>query len=396
MILIGMLSVGLAAVALMGMHQFRQVASWPSLDEEPPLAVPQAASPTDSWLALEAVMSAVPMEHRDRIRDALEEEGMPAERGIWVLAADQVEALSNVMESSSIVSPTRSLASEEPQPSLIPLLPLAQAQILRGWDSYDGGEPIEAAEDMLLADRLGQQLVNGSQSLLMSVIGHSIQTEALAELQELLSLVHEPSVHALAAERLPLQAPQEGSLRAALLRECANIEALLLAPDQSALAVLSGGPSERLVGMLYDVDATVAQHRRVCRAADAWAALLPVERGQPPTSIPEGLSEVVTYNITGVKLLQMLSMDGSLNMVDGEREGQLRREVLRLLTAARLHGFAHSGQLPAGADALVPEYLPTVPLDPFTGAALEIASGQIETSQGEAVWVTLPSAPGDL
>ncbi len=89
-------------------------------------------------------------------------------------------------------------------------------------------------------------------------------------------------------------------------------------------------------------------------------------------------------------------MEGSLTMVDGEREGQLQREVLRLLTAARLHGFARAGQMPAGADALVPEYLPAVPRDPFTGAVLEIASGQIQASQGEAVWVALPSAPGDL
>ncbi len=103
MIQVGMLSVGLAAVALLVMHQARQVASWPSLDQEPPLAVPQPASPTDSWLALEAVMAAIPMEHRDRIRDALQEEGMPAERGMWILAAESVEALSSLMESSSIV-----------------------------------------------------------------------------------------------------------------------------------------------------------------------------------------------------------------------------------------------------------------------------------------------------
>ena len=81
-------------------------------------------------------------------------------------------------------------------------------------------------------------------------------------------------------------------------------------------------------------------------------------------------------------------------MADAEHKGQLQRDVLRLLTAARLHGFARSGKLPSRAGVLVPEYLPSVPRDPFTGSALEMAAGQIETSQGEPVWVTLPPALG--
>jgi len=390
-----MVSVVLVAVASLAIHQVYQANSWPSLDEEPPLAVPQVAAPTDSWFALKAVMAAVPMEHRDRIQAALKGKGMSVDRGVWALAADQVEALSSVMESSSIVSPTRTFANKDSQPSLIPLMLLAEAQILRGWDRYDGGDNIEAVKGMLRADRLGQQLANGSQSLLMSVVGYSIQEKALKALQDLLFVAHEPSVHALVAERLPLQAPQADRFRASLLRECANSEALLLDPLKTEAAVPEARGSKRLPGILFDRDATVAQHRKWCRAADAWLALLPAQRGRPPAYLPEGLSKVLTYNAIGLEYLKVLSLEGYLNMAESVRERQLHREVLRLLTAARRYAFAHSGQLPARADLLVPKYLPSVPLDPFTQAALKIASEQIKGSRGEPVWITLPTAPDE-
>ena len=313
---------------------------------------------------------------------------------MWELAAAQVEALPSLLESSSIISPTRPLVDQANLTSLLPLLPLARAQILRGWDRYADGDTFEAAEDMLLADRLGQQLLDGSQSLLMSAVGHAIQSEALTELQELLSIAHDPLAHAIAAERLPMHAPQAGKFRAVLRLECGDNEALLMDPFQPLDALPEGVWSERVARIFYDVDATVAQHRKMCREGDVWASRLPAERGELPLPLPEGLSEVMTYNTAGVELLKILSIEGSLNMADAERKGQLQRDVLRLLTAARLHGFARAGKLPSRADALVPEYLPSVPRDPFTGAELEMTSGQIETSQGEPVWVTLPSASG--
>ena len=99
----------------------------------------------------------------------------------------------------------------------------------------------------------------------------------------------------------------------------------------------------------------------------------------------------MTYNTAGVELLKVVSIEGSVNIADTEREVELQRGVLRLLTAARLYAFTRSGELPSRADDLVPEYLPAIPRDPFTGEALEIASGQIETSRDEQVWVTLPA-----
>jgi len=386
----------LAVVALLVADQIRQASAWASIDDEPPLAVPQARAQTESWRALKVVMAAVPMQHSDRIRDALEEKGIPADRGSWVLVADQLKALLPLIGTSSIVSPTRKIGSEDSQLSLMPIILLAQAQLLRGWDRNERGDMLAAARDMLLVDRFGQQLVNGSQSQLMNAVGYSVQEMALKSLQQLLFVAHEPSVHALASQRLAVQAPQEGQLRRALLRECANSEELLLDPFKTAdMVVRDAWKSKGLPGTLFDQDATVAQLRKWCRAADAWLALLPAQRGRSPAYRPQGLSAVLTYNVIGIEYLKIVSPQAHLQMAEAIDEQAVRRRVLRLLTAARLYGFAHSRELPERAEQLVPKYLKSVPLDPFTGAALKIESEAIKASRGEQVWITLPTAPSE-
>jgi hypothetical protein len=51
--------------------------------------------------------------------------------------------------------------------SLVPIIILAKAQLLRGWEQHDGGDNRAAVKDMLRVDRFGQQLINGSQSQMM-------------------------------------------------------------------------------------------------------------------------------------------------------------------------------------------------------------------------------------
>ena len=187
----------LMARALLALHQLRQAAAWPSLDQEPPLAAQPAEAPTASWRALEPLIATLSMGRDDELQGALDDEGPPPKRRGWRRVTDQVEALPSVMASSRIVSPERPIAEADNQRSLIPLVTLAEAQLLRGWDWYAGGNSTEAAEDMLPADRLGQQLLDGSQSLLMLAVGHATQTVALRELGELLTLAEAPTVEVL-------------------------------------------------------------------------------------------------------------------------------------------------------------------------------------------------------
>ncbi|HBU47082.1 MAG TPA: hypothetical protein DEB46_02110, partial [Myxococcales bacterium] len=105
--LIATVALGLVVAVSVMIHYVRQANAWPSLDDQPPLAVPPVASPTDSWFALKALMATIPMEHQNRIKEALKEEGLPAEREVWILVTDKLEALSAVVASSPIVSPTR-------------------------------------------------------------------------------------------------------------------------------------------------------------------------------------------------------------------------------------------------------------------------------------------------
>ena len=335
------------------------------------------------------------MAYADAMRYALEGHGLPEEAEVWRKASESLQALSALGEASPIVSPPRGPTSQASQTDLFPLITLAQAQMLRGWDRHRGGDAGKAAEDMLQADRLGQRLADGSQSPFMSVIAAAIQRQALGELQELLSVSYEPSVHSLVAERLPRQAPQEARFRAVLERECSDIEALLMDPLQSAEVV--GGPlgSKSLPSIFYDRDATVAQHRKWCREADAWMALPPEQRADPPSYLPEGISETLAYNRVGIEYLKVVSPEGALRMAGHIPEARLQRDVLRLLTAARLYGYANDGELPAEANALVPEFLPSLPLDPFTGDELEIEHGEIEDSEGEWLEITLPRAQAE-
>ncbi len=393
-ILLGMVSVVLAVVALLVIDQIRQANAWPSINDQPPLAVPQVQVPTDSWLALKAVMAAVPMQHSDRIRKALQEKGIPVDRGSWVLVTDQLKSLASLMGKPAIVSPIRKIGSEDSQLSLMPIIVLAQAQLLRGWDRTEGGDMLAAARDMLLVDRFGQQLVSGSHSLMMSVVGYSIQEMALKSLQQLLFIAHEPSVHALVSERLAVQAPPEGHLRQGLLRECAHSEELLLDPLKLAdVDVRDAWASKGLPGTLFDQGATVAQLRKWCRAADAWLALLPAQRGRSPSTRPHGLSAALTYNVIGIEYLKIVSPEAHLHAAEAIHEQALHRRIISLLTAARRYGFEHSGELPERAEQLVPEFLTSVPLDPFTGKALKIEAEAIKTSRSEQVWITLPAAP---
>ena len=394
-ILVGMVSVVLAAVALLVIDQIRQASAWASIDDEPPLAVQPVAAPTDSWFALKAIMAAVPVEHRDQIRAALEEKDVSEDRRAWTLVADQLKALSPLIGASPFVSPTRKLGSEASQVSLVPIIVLAQAQLLRGWERYDSGDILAAVRDMLRVDRFGQQLINGSQSQLMGMVGISVQEMVLESLEAVLFVAHEPLVHALVAKRLALQTPQDGHFRKALNHECAHIEEMLVDPFKTAdVALQEEWRAKGLPGTLFDQDATVAQHRKWCRAANNWLTLFPSQRGQLPAYLPRGLSEVLTYNAIGVQYLKVLSQERYLSHIEVDlRERKLRRAVLRLLTAARLYGFAHSGDLPARAEQLVPKYLKSVPLDLFTGAALKIESDAIKASRGEKVWITLPAAP---
>lgn len=301
---------------------------------------------------------------------------MPSELELWIDLADQLDALVPLVAQPALVSP-----GGEPLESLVPLLSLANAQLLRAWECHSVGDELEAVEDMLMVDRLGQLLTAGSQSLIMTMIGIKVQSTALEELGELLARTRDPGAHALAAERLPLQASPDDAFRLALLRECHVNEALLQQPFQNQglpYGVRDLGSLER---WQYVRDATVAQHRRSCRALDRWAGLRPSERGPDPCPIPEGLPELVTYNGTGIQLLKALHLSAAPRLLDRALDVHLQRAGLQLVTAARRDGLARVGQLPESAERLVPVYLPAVPVDPFTGKALEIQSGQIQSSQ---------------
>lgn len=351
-------------------------AGWPTTAEEPPLEVSPPAQPSPGWATLEALLPTISSDASYSIMSSVMTEGPPLDPGFWAPLADQLDTLEPLL-SAPLISPAAAEIDDE-GPPLPPLLALGRSLSLRGWTSYESSMLMEAAADMLAADQLGQQLIAGGQTMAVVMYGYLIQDEALTELTELLALVDDPAVHALAAERLQQQATEPGRVRDVMLRECRLFEAMFQEPRQG--------------GAQYDADATVAQHRRNCRAIAAWMEEPPAVRGPLPSNLPPGVSEGSGHNALGVTMLNMVTPAYD-TMIDREHATRLHRDGLRLLTAARRHAFAHGGVLPSRAEDLVPDYLPGPLSDPFQIAPLEIRDSRIVTGDPEQAWAVVMPVP---
>lgn len=370
---------------------------WPSLDDEPPLAV--SVQPAGGgWEALLPLLD-LPEGAEERITDTADIEGPPLDPGFWVLVADELDALDALLQAHpTITSPVADITAQAP--NLRPLLTLARALCLRGWTSYESSDYTAAVDDMLAADSLGVRLAEGGQDIVAVVVGLSIQQLALVELEELLAVTDDPAAHQRAAAGLADHQRDATQIRRAALIECRGFEVMFRDfEDNPALISQTAPPSEpapepgvldRLNAMRYDADATIAQHRRNCRAQDAWLAEPPATRTPEPPDVMPDIPEASAYNRIGLTLLTIAAPSMDL-VVDREHRVVLQRSGLRLLTAARRYAYDHGGQLPADDAALVPDYLPAPLPDPFTISPLSIDGGRIQTGDPEHSWaVELP------
>jgi hypothetical protein len=365
-----------AAMLLSGQERGESAAQWPSTADEPPLEVPPLSPESQTWATLKTLLASISAEDGYQIMSSVMTEGPPLDPGFWAPIADELDALEPILE-APLVSPgatdINGVSLELP-----PLLALARGLSLRGWTSYESSMLTEAAADILAADRLGQQLVMGGQTVAVVMYGYLLQDEALTELTELLDLVDDSDVHALAAERLTQQATVPGRIRDVMLRECALFESMFSETSQG--------------GQDYDADATVAQHRRNCRAVAAWLEEPPAVRGPLPDNLPPGVSQGTGHNALGVTMLNMVNPAYD-RMIDREHATRLHRDGLQLLTAARRYAYDHDGTLPSSTEVLVPEYLPGPLSDPFQITPLAIQDGRITSGDPEQAWAVAMPTP---
>ena len=397
---------GCAGVIALGSWSRGQEADvWPDIADEPPLDVADLQEPDAGWHALEPLLAGISSDDRDILNDTVSVEGPPIDPGFWVRIADQVEAIDDVLQNPTITSPgVRKI--DDPLPAFVSLVGITEGLCLRGWTSHASSMYAEAVDDMLAADALGKKVADGAQTLIGVMVGLRMQSIALQELEELLAVTPDPAAHARAEAGLAAQAAAEGLVVRAVLRECNMMESMYrdLGDNPALLSETTSigedpnddvpEPSalDRLAALRYDADATIAQHRRNCRAQQDWLGLPPNARGAPPPLLPPELSDSAAYNQIGRVMLEIgaPSFDG---YVDEEHATRLRRSGLRLLTAARRYADDHDGTLPSDERALVPDYLPSPLADPFSVSELAIADGRIQTGHAELTWaVTLPEA----
>ncbi len=376
---------------------------WPLLADEPPLEVRAPPLPPDdlAWSLILEALERYDAENDDA-QAQLEAIGLPVNASLWAHQQVSLARLKQALEQPGLRTPYRESIDAD-FPDLFPLLSIARNQILRGWESAESGLMLEAVDDMLLADALGSRLVDGSEDLILVMIGLAISEIAQEELEELLTLVAsgEPDVQARALAGLRDNRSRSTAATArGVVRDCMLFEAMYrdleahpgrLTSEASLDGEDSTNPIQaRLVALRYDADATIAQHRHVCRANVRRMEAPPYDRAgtyEPP------LQASGAYNDVGSTLLSLAAPDYT-RFADEERRGDARRSGLMVVAAARLHTLA-TGAPPTTLDALVPDYLDAVPVDPFTGAPMSLEGRTLtvaETSGDEPPlsWVLMP------
>ena len=360
---------------------------WPVLAEVPPLTTHEPPLTDDAlaWSLLEEAIARYDAD-LDGAQDQLEAIGMPANASLWANQQVSLARLKQALGRPGLRTPYRTHIDDD-LPDVIPLLHIARNQILRGWESAESGLLSEAVDEMLQADALGTRLVDGSEELIMVMLGLAISEIAQVELAELLTMLARDDVAAQAQALAGLQANQPRSTTATargVARDCQLFESTYRElgehPERLMDEVSWDGEVQprpiqsRLAALRYDADATIAQHRRICLATIARMESPPFDRSdayEPP------IQSSMAYNDIGSTLLSIASPDFS-RLADEERRGLVRRRGLVVVIAARLFTL-QGGALPQRLDALVPDFLAAVPIDPFTGRPL-VLEGRTLTS----------------
>ena len=360
---------------------------WPTLDEEPPLASKASLLPEDP-LAWKLILESI--ERYDADHDSAQEQlsaiGMPPNASVWAHQQVSLARIKQAMTRPGLRTPYRE-RFEDAVPDVFPLIQIGRNQVLRGWESAEAGLLLEAVDDMLLADTFGSRLIDGSEDLIIVMIGIALTEIAMEELEELEALIgsEEREVFARALAGLQANRPLSNSATArGVTRDCMMFEATyrelgerpeLLLSEMSMDGQVTPYPIQsRIIAFRYDADATIAQHRRVCRAAVSRMASMPYE--QEETYAPP-IQSSGFYNDVGSIMLNLVAPDFT-RFADQERTTSVHRSGLVVLLAERLYAADH-GILPTTLEALVPDYLPAVPVDPFTGRPMSLTGTRLTT-----------------
>ncbi|MCB9543214.1 MAG: hypothetical protein H6703_12305 [Myxococcales bacterium] len=321
-------------------------------------------------------------------------DGWPEDVAAAEAAVDGLVALSGLQ-----IAPVR---LDGPSPDFLTVMRLGELRQVRALRRFVEGDGAGAWGDVASAVRLGQLVQHAGGSLLAAMVGVAIEEGALRTAGRLLAAGGwDPAARALLAE-LTAAAGRPSPLVGATAGECAGADAVyaelgtktfeeLMATAEVGGRARAGGlagPAEGAGGeragarrsveaggtWLYDADATRALWRQHCAALVAAMAQPASTRVVPV--FPEVHSGAwwrvgeLLDNPIGRLLLSISVADWSRFAGRVDRLAALRARVQVALATA---GWtAEQGSAPSSIEALVPGWLPAVPVDALSGAPLTL------------------------
>lgn len=381
-----------AVAAVLGLTilvlRFAEASRWPAPAAVPAVVVPDPTRPLDDLAGLRLLDAADQASEGD-LGGGTSGLGPPPRevRRTWRALREPLEALDDAFASEGLSIPAQGASG--PVVNESGLLLLGEAALLRAWE--------QAAANPTRGVHAFAALVHGWTNVAAAdvpiAVSHTsvlLAAEALDELQELLDLRGQASLHGHAAKALG--APPTGPLGTAraTLRACVRTEhQLLQLTTLDGMSALPGRvlPTQAAIA-LYNVQRAQAWHRGRCRRVTEAAA---ADRIPTAPALPRMLPRD-TFLQAGRATHHPVARR-AIDAYSHPEYAPLAQElVLRAEwggRAASWAGRAHKalrGKPPESLGELVPRFLPEEPNDPFGKGPLQLTGDAVESrGQGRVV-----------
>lgn len=354
---------------------------WPesivAIEMPPPMFPPDAEADPALQALLETVAS-FEGEPLDLLLDAEGPPETPAEG--WPVVPEETAARFDAFLATTgwTVEPT---APDAPGPDYFGLLTVNDIRLMRSMVRFVEGDRGGAWEDLVTAHTYAQRVQHAGGNLLLPMVGLAIEGETMHIAERLLAADGwAPEAKAFGAS-LSAAAGRRSPLVAGLTGEALGFDGLYARMGEASLEELmqttEGGPPASLSGggtIFFDAEKTRALHHQYFSELIAAAAAPRAERVEP--SMPELWSdkwyEVGQFvdNPVGRILLSIGAPAFNKYIERYDRyDAQRARLAIRLAKSA---WRAERGEEASSIDALVPDYLPAVPIDALSGEALTL------------------------
>lgn len=293
----------------------------------------------------------------------------------------------------------------DPIPAVGPMRRLGKILTYRAQAAYHVGDHAEALKANLQALRLGQRLSAAKGGFIQVLTGTAIKNMARSSIQshvdtdtvskdalrEYLSkiVIYENTIRdfqtAFKVEHRPF---------AQMVNDTKSIRTAFNFSRNPSLGALAGFPG------IYKPQQTIRYHADVIRAYEASLNSPPIKATKSELNVL--LDEIVNapwpgraLNLSGRSILAIVTPTlGDLSITCHRSEANARLTLLYV--ALRLYSIEHENTLPDTLDALVPDYLPAIPLDPFDGKPLRYSRALTTIWSTDAERTTITTADDEL